>query len=303
MQAMILAAGFGTRLLPHTLIRPKPLFPVLNRPLLLLLIARLHRCGFDRIVVNCHHLAEQVVAALARLPGVTVQQEENILGTGGGLARAIAGLDDQPLLVCNGDIYHSIDLQALYRHHCRSGNLVTMALHHFPRFNTVLAAGSRLTGFAGRPVPGGLAFTGVQVINPGVLATLSAEQPSCIIDRYRQMLAAGEPIGCLRVDGSFWSDMGTAEDYLALHQGLLTGTAPLWQEFGGTTGPQCIAEQARLGRECRLNGWVSLGAARIGEGCHLERVVIWDGVEVPAGSCLVDRIVSSQASLVEEGER
>jgi mannose-1-phosphate guanylyltransferase len=298
---MILAAGFGTRLLPHPLVRPKPLFPVLNHPLLLLLVARLRRFGFERIVINCHHLADQVVASLAGLPGVTVQQEENILGTGGGLARAVAGLDREPLLVCNGDIYHTIDLQALYRHHCRSGNLVTMALHDFPRFNSVLVAGGRLTGFAGRPVPGGLAFTGLQVIDPRVVATLSADHPSCIIDRYRQMLAAGEPIGCLRVDGCFWSDMGTAEDYLALHQGLLTGMAPMWQEFGKIPRPLCIAADARLGRECRLSDWVSLGAARIGHRCHLERVVIWEGVDIPDGSCLVDRIVSSQASLVEEG--
>ena len=58
MQAMILAAGLGTRLQPYTLFRPKPLFPVLNRPLLHRLLDSLLAAGCKKIVVNCHHLGE-----------------------------------------------------------------------------------------------------------------------------------------------------------------------------------------------------------------------------------------------------
>ncbi len=89
MQAMILAAGLGTRLLPHTSIRPKPLFPVLNSPLLLLTIARLKNFGFDHIIVNCHHLREQIVEAVELIEDVMVIEEEIILGTGGGLRGAV----------------------------------------------------------------------------------------------------------------------------------------------------------------------------------------------------------------------
>ena len=85
MQAMILAAGFGTRLLPYTKYRPKPLFPVLNTPLLVAAVRRLKKFGFSRIVVNCHHLGEQISAALDDIDGVRIQYEETILGTGGGL--------------------------------------------------------------------------------------------------------------------------------------------------------------------------------------------------------------------------
>lgn len=117
MQAMILAAGFGTRLLPYTLSRPKPLFPILNQPLLLLTIRRLQQAGCDHIVVNCHHLREQIVAALHGIPGVVVQEEVVILGTGGGLRKARALFRDEPVLVTNGDIYHTVDYRRLYRHH------------------------------------------------------------------------------------------------------------------------------------------------------------------------------------------
>jgi len=132
MQAMILAAGLGTRLLPHTLIRPNPLFPILNKPLLLLTIERLQKIGFDHIVVNCHHLREQVVAILDGVSGVIVQEEEIILGTGGGLRNALNVLRDEPLLVTNGDIYHTVDFMDFYQYHIENGTLVTLAMHDFP---------------------------------------------------------------------------------------------------------------------------------------------------------------------------
>ncbi len=71
MQAMILAAGFGTRLLPYTKYLPKPLFPVLNTPLLLAAVNRLKSSGFSKIIVNCHHLGEQIVTCLRDIPGIS----------------------------------------------------------------------------------------------------------------------------------------------------------------------------------------------------------------------------------------
>ena len=79
MQAMILAAGFGTRLLPYTQYLPKPLFPVLNTPLLLATVKRLQSSGFAPIIVNCHHLGEQIVDCFQDIPGVIIQQENNLL--------------------------------------------------------------------------------------------------------------------------------------------------------------------------------------------------------------------------------
>ena len=115
MQAMILAAGFGTRLLPYTKKRPKPLFPLLNEPLLLLTIKRLQNAGFDHIIVNCHYLKEQIVEALDGMRGVVIQEEDIVLGTGGGLRMALRLMRDEPLLITNGDIYHSIDNSNVFR--------------------------------------------------------------------------------------------------------------------------------------------------------------------------------------------
>jgi len=120
MQAILLAAGYGTRLRPYTNVRPKPLFPVVNRSLLHLLLEQLRGCNCSPILVNCHHLAAQLEAALVDWPKVLVQFEPEILGTGGSLRKALNRLDNDPVLVMNGDIYHDIDLERVYHQHLLS---------------------------------------------------------------------------------------------------------------------------------------------------------------------------------------
>jgi NDP-sugar pyrophosphorylase family protein len=297
MQAMILAAGFGTRLLPHTLVRPKPLFPVLNKPLLLLTIMRLQRFGFDHIVVNCHFLREQIVAALSGLPGVVVQEEETILGTGGGLRRALAQLRDEPLLVCNGDIYHTLDCDTLYHEHCRRDNKVTLAMHHLPRFNSVVVADDKVVHFPGQRVADGLAFTGIHVLDPEILESLPDRAFSCIIDHYRMLIRQRTPIAVWRCDNSFWTDMGTPEDYLTLHHGLLVGNIPRWPELGEESGPFLIDSAAGLAEGVQLRDWACIGSAVIGQGAVVQGSVVWDGAEVVAGSSVTGAIVTPAAEV------
>ncbi len=293
MQAMLLAAGFGTRLRPHTLVRPKPLFPVLNRPLLHILLDMLLRSGADRVVVNCHHLADQVRLAVQDYPQVLLQHEPEILGTGGGLRRALPLFSDRPVLVMNGDIFHDIDLRAVYAHHVASGNGVTMVLHDCPRFNRVRVRDGRVTGF-GRAEEGGelLAFTGIHVLDPAVIRRIPASGFHHVIDLYREMAAAGEGIGVLRVDGCHWRDMGTPEDYLLLHRELLGGRVAL-PECLTAGSPWLQGEGVVLGEGVMLAEWGCLGnGVRVGAGVHLRRCVVWDGTCVPAGSRFSDMILT-----------
>lgn len=293
MQAMILAAGFGTRLLPHTEVRPKPLFPVLNKPLLLLTIERLKKIGVEHIIVNCHHLREQIIEALAGVDGVVLQEEGEILGTGGGLRKALPLLRDEPLLITNGDIYHDIDLKTLYEHHQEYGNTVTLAMHDCPRFNTVTVQGDRIKSFDRVALSTNLAFTGVHVIEPGLLEGNNNESFSCIIDRYRELLEMGELISSYRVDDCFWTDMGTVEDYLDLHAGLLQNKIPCWEELGQVTTAFHMHPRAEIGSGVALKDWVCVGDARVDHRSHLARVVLWDGVRVGSATCLEDTLVST----------
>lgn len=298
MQAMILAAGFGARLLPHTLLRPKPLFPILNKELLLLIIKRLQRAGFTRIVVNCHYLGEQIEMAVAGINGVILQKEKDVLGTGGGLRKALNSFDAEPILVTNGDIYHTVDFELLYRRHCAGDADVTMAMHDCPRFNTVFCKGGRVDHFDARGEEGALAFTGIHVIEPQVLAGIEPEGFSCIIERYRQLLRDGGNISCCRADLEmapgkkfFWTDIGSPEDYLKLQGALLTGVAPRWPELV-EAAEHPVVSTADIAPTARLEEWNVIGAAKIGAGARVCRSVIWSGVEVAPGTEVCDTFLS-----------
>jgi mannose-1-phosphate guanylyltransferase len=289
MQAMILAAGFGTRLLPYTKLRPKPLFPLLNEPLLLLTIKRLQHAGFDHIIVNCHHLKEQIVTALHGLKGVVVQEEDIVLGTGGGLRMALATMRDEPVLVTNGDIYHSIDYLELYKSHEAGNAPVTMAMHDYPRFNNVCVKQGLVTGFGGQGNEDCLAFTGLHVLDTEVLKDIPETGKSCIIDRYRQLLMNGGNIQAKDVTGCSWTDMGTVADYLALHGQLLTGEIPLWREFATSYKGTDLCQQRTT--KHIFDDWVCVGNAPLPKELHLTRCVVWDTAILENGSEYTDRLL------------
>ena len=286
MQAILLAAGYGTRLRPYTDIRPKPLFPVVNRPLLHLLLDQLHACGCGRILVNCHHLAAQIEAALSAWPEVLIQYEPEILGTGGSLRKALNRMDNDPVLVMNGDLYHRIDLEQVYHRHLLSKNDVTLAMHDYPRFNTVGVADGRVRGFAAQEGER-LAFTGIHVVDPEVIEMIPENRFHHIIDLYRQLAGQGR-VGYCRIDGAQWRDIGTPADYLQLHGELLENETKQW----------VIDPSARLGTGLVLEGWGCIGAdAVIGDGAHLCCSVVWDGAELTAGSSYTDAIVTGNPEI------
>ncbi len=288
MQAILLAAGYGTRLRPYTNVRPKPLFPVVNRPLLHRLLDQLRGCNCSPILVNCHHLAAQVETALADRPEVLIQHEPEILGTGGGLRKALNRMDNDPILVMNGDLYHEIDLEQVYHRHLLSKNDVTLALHDYPRFNTVGVAGDRVQTFvAGQGER--LAFTGIHVVDPEVIEMIPEQCFHHIIDLY-QALAVHGRVGYCRVDGASWRDIGTPEDYLQLHAELLT--------TGKESGGWVIDPTARIGVEVVLEEWGCIGpGAVIGDRARLCRSVVWGGTEVTTGSWCRDAIVTGNPEI------
>lgn len=301
MQAMILAAGLGTRLRPYSSLRPKPLFPILGKPLLLHLLAQLRGQGFERIIVNSHHLREQFVALLRGEAGVHLQLEEEILGTGGGLRLALPRLDLEPLLVINGDTLMDLDLADLRARHLRSGARISLVVHEQPRFNNLLVAASgEVAGFrvgaaAVAPERGErlLAFTGVHFLDPAVLADLAIGRFGDIIDHYILLAARGEKINALEVRGPFWADMGTPADYLALHGDLLLQRVAPWPGFlPRPASPLLIAGGAIVEPGVCLDEWAVVGGgARIGAGATLRRSVVWDGAKVAAGALVEDRII------------
>ena len=180
MKAMILAAGLGTRLEPLTNIRPKPLFPVLNQPLLGVLIEQLQGMGTTGIIINAHHLAEQMEQFVDRGGWgleVELRVESEILGTGGGIKNCADFLRDASLfVVVNADVYHTLDLSPALHYHQEAGNLATLVLCDDPHFNLVGIDGEgRIVSVRGQSIKKSIApsriltFTGIHIISSGLL--------------------------------------------------------------------------------------------------------------------------------------
>lgn len=285
MQALLLAAGFGTRLKPYSDIRPKPLFPVVNRPLLARILDSLQAAGCTRIVVNCHHLHGQITTAVQGYPGVSLQYEPEILGTGGAIAKAFEQLDRAPVLVVNGDIYHDIDLGRVYRQHLEHDRPVTMAMHDFPRFNGVGVTNGLVSDF--NPQQGDIlrAFTGIHVLDPETIELIPRDSFFHIIDLYAQ-LAKQRKIAMAEVDGCFWRDIGTPDDYLQLHGELLARAGrPGW----------VIDPSARIGKDVLLEDWGVIGpGCRVEEGARLCRAVVWEDARVERGRVCRDCILTGR---------
>jgi mannose-1-phosphate guanylyltransferase len=308
MKAAVLAAGLGTRLKPLTDICPKPLWPVLNRPLLGVVLAQLETAGCFQVAVNTHHLADQVHDFLRAEPWsflLSVSHEPEILGTGGGLRQLGEVLREGPFLAINADILTDLDLAEVYRGH-RTGAVSTLVLHDCPAYNNVWVAGGRVVSIGAAPSGGApygkyeknaksLAYTGVQVVDPKMMRYLPpAGQPYDLVQAWREALIAGERLAYLTVSGHFWQDLGTPEHYLAAHRRLLAGASPrLAGYFPGLTDP-LIGPGARIGAGVRFGGGVCLGAeAVVEEGAFLKNTVVWDRAVIAPGVELEDCIVAS----------
>lgn len=235
MKGLILAAGFGTRLLPYTRTLPKPLFRILDRPVIAHVIDQLIRAGCEDIYVNTHHLNEKVEAAVeqiarSRKPPVRIHTvfEPEILGTGGAVANLKNRLTSDPFVVMNGDIISSIDLTELVRVHREHGAVATLALHHYPEFNKIcLNSRGEILNFQDKNGP--WAFTGIQVLSPKIFEYLP-DGPVSIIDVYEKLMPSGQ-VRAWCVDNAYWSDIGTPERFsmtaLQLKASLLLDTSPL----------------------------------------------------------------------------
>lgn len=192
MKAFILAAGLGTRLKPWTLTHPKALVPVAGVPMLERVIRRLESLGFDYIVVNIHHLGQQIIEFLNsrtwRASIYVSDERDMLLDTGGALLHASSLLcgDDSPFLVHNVDILSDAPLDELMQHHVKSRADATLLVNEressrrllFDNEMNLRGWKNLITGEVRGEVSDqfrSLAFSGIHVINPALIRDMSAE--------------------------------------------------------------------------------------------------------------------------------
>lgn len=301
MKAMILAAGLGTRLEPLTQIRPKPLFPVLNRPLLGITIEQLRGMGATGIIINAHHLAGQVerfVEGEQWGAEVDVRVEPQILGTGGGIKNCADFFHNAPyVMVVNADIYHTFDLGPVLHYHTEANNLATLVLCNHPRFNQVgIDHEGKIVSVRGEsitpstPATQVLTFTGIHVIAPELLAYMPSSRFFGIMELYMELASRGEALRGYHMQEGYWQDIGSVEAYRALHQDLL-----------GEKGKPIIHPEAHLAEGVRMEGCVCVGkGTHIGTGSIIKDSIIWDDVLIEKGSVVEGCVVGDRSQVQGE---
>ena len=233
MNALILAAGLGTRLGDLTSDRPKALVEVDGKTMLEHQLRHLSVAGFDRFVINIHHFAPKVKAFLEehRNFGLDIclsDESDLLLDTGGGIRKAMKLLgNNEPVLVHNVDIFSSTDLRKLYQGHLGSGADSTLLVAqrstsrylYFDSDNMLRGWSNEKTGQVRSPYPGfdkagytPYAFQGIHVLSPSLLPLLDEipEQRFSITDFYVDN-AARLRLRSVVQDAKEWVDAGKPE--------------------------------------------------------------------------------------------
>lgn len=227
MQAMILAAGLGTRFKPWTDQHPKALAVINGKSLLQRNIEYLQRYGITRVVVNVHHFADQIEAAIEKNKGwgsqVIISDERNeVLETGGGLKKAAPLFIAGPIVVFNVDILTDLDLGAMIAFHQQQQPLATIAIsdrktsRYFLFDETGNLSGWRnvQTGEEriSRAVPNATpkAFSGIHIVEPRLLSLITQTGKLSIVDVYLG-LAATQTIKGFDHSGAKFVDVGKPE--------------------------------------------------------------------------------------------
>jgi mannose-1-phosphate guanylyltransferase len=305
MNVMLLAAGRSSRLGALGAALPKPLMPVCGYPAICFGLHACARAGLGRVVVNLFHHGDLVRKALEEgAPqglSISYSLEPELLGTGGGIARARAFFDPGPVLVINAKVVADVDLGTFVDEHRAGGAQATMLLRDDPDPRRWGAIGVDATGRvvsilearSPRPPQGPIIermFTGVYVLEPVMLDRLRPVFCDVIRDAYIPALLAGAVIRASTL-GGYFAEHSTPERYLAGNLALLRDPALLSNPPGPLVGIDAGAQvnpSARIRPPCRVQAGavvehdaivgpdVVLGVgSRVAPGVHLQRAVVW----------------------------
>jgi mannose-1-phosphate guanylyltransferase len=329
MRAMILAAGLGTRLRPITYEMPKPMVPVLNRPVMEHIVRLLARHGFTETIANLHWFPELIRDHFGDGSDFRVDlsysPEEQLLGTSGGVRRA-AGFLGGSFLVISGDALTDIDLAAMRDYHQSHDGIATLATKRVADTSqfgvAITGADGRIQGFQEKPDPAealsDLANCGIYMFRseifdffpaPGASRAAGPGDPEDFadwaMDVFPRLLEGDVPFYSHEID-AYWNDIGNLEELRAGNLDALRGTVEVEREGelvdgfrsgspggdeGELTGPVLLGPGCEIGDDVRIDGPAVIGdRARIGEGSRLRDVIALPGAEIPPRSILIGAI-------------
>lgn len=339
MKGVIMAGGFGTRLKPLTINRPKPMVPVGNRPIMEHIVRLLRRHGITDLVSILYFQPEHITSYFGdgsdfgvRMRYVTADAD---YGTAGAVRNAQEVIGDDRVLVISGDVLTDFDLGAIVSSHDERGAEATIALTSVENplaFGIVIVdpESGRIERFLEKPTWGEVFSdtinTGIYLLEPSALQRIPLRTNFDFSkDLFPQMLREGAGLYG-HVASGYWRDIGNIDEYRRANDDVTAGRVTL--ELAGQCRPQDGGELwgepgAALGVDARAKGRVLLGrnvhvgrsavledviagaGSEIGEGAELRNVVLWEDCKVGAGARLSEvvcaaEVVVGKSALVRE---
>jgi mannose-1-phosphate guanylyltransferase len=328
MKAMVLAAGLGTRLRPLTYELPKPMVPVLDRPVMAHIVDLLDRHGCSDVVANLHYFPDTIRDYFG--DRLIYREEPELLGTAGGVRNCADFLDDGAFLIISGDALTDIDLGAFVARHKAAGGIGTLAVKRIENtreFGVVLHdADGRITGFQEKPDPAealsDLGNCGIYLFEPEIFDYFPSEPfVDWANDVFPALLANDVPFHIHEID-EYWNDVGSLEELKAgtfdamrgelrvelrgeeVVEGVRICEGTELTEATLIEPPVWIGRNVRIGAGVRLQGPLAIGdGAVIGEGAALKDSVVLPGSEVAPGAILIGAIAGHRGIVDRLGPR
>ena len=329
-KAMLLAAGAGTRLRPLTFETPKPMVPVVNRPVIHHVLDNLLKHGVEEVMVNLHSMPEQVRGYCGDGSRwslkLSYSMEPKLLGTAGAIKKAESFFKDGPFFVMSGDGLSDIDLTAMYAFHRKRGAVATMATKRVDaRFEygvTLTDSSQRIKGFMEKPSWGDVfsnkVNTGIYLFEPEVLKLIPKGKVYDFgHELWPKLLKMKKPIYAYETD-AYWCDVGNLAEYRRCQIDCLDRKAKInipgveirkgvWVQEGTVVDlkakmipPVVIGKGGRVAAGATVGPYSVIGdRANIGAGANLERCILFDNVTVGDGVQLTNCIIGPNGNVKE----
>jgi len=314
MEAVILAGGFGTRMRPLTLTRPKPLLPILDQPMIDHIVRWLPD-EVDRVILAVNYMADAIREHLADTElgaEVVVVEEDEPLGTGGAFKNALPEVTGDTFIGLNGDVISSLDLGDMMAQHRRTGGIGTIALWEVEdpsRYGVVeMDHRARIGNFVEKPAPGtapsNLINAGVYILRSDILDLVEPGVKTSIErEVYPRVLDQG--LYGYRFSG-FWVDAGTPEAYLEAHRHLLDRMeergwdGAVMDTTAHIKGPSLLGPGAVVGANCQVGPYATVGeGCVIGKDAKVVNCVLLPRAKVDKGARLYNCILGEDAEVGE----
>lgn len=332
-KGIIMAGGFGTRIQPLTHAVPKPMLPVVNRPMIEIIVARLKAAGIDEIIILLYFMPEVIQGYFKDGSDfgvkITYVLPDDDYGTAGALKCAEPYVEGDDVLVISGDLVCDFDLGKIIRFHRLKHSRLTITLTSVEnplQFGVVIAdEEGRIKRFLEKPSWGEVFSdqinTGIYVLGNEIFGEIPEDTNYDFSkDLFPALMSKGEVLWGCQMEG-YWRDVGNPDSYRRVHKEIFEGktkfdyTGEVIEAKNGCLyhakgvkipgdlkikGIVAVGEGATIGKGCELQNCVIGEGCVIGDRCRIDSSVIWKNVIVGERSNLVNAVIADECVLGEK---